>query len=142
MDRDKIEKMVSWLIMFSPDKGVYKAHPNIDEMHEFIIAELTKLLDGYYIPKEEILDYRGIIKICNRVTEKSRTWSFFDIAKALVGKVAKPKKGIEWKDVERVARVIINKEYIPAVCEDSGQAEWSIGEATKLAKAIIKELED
>jgi len=40
------------------------------------------------------------------------------------------------KTVEQVTRIIINKEMMPAVCEDSGQAEWSTGEAQKLAEAI------
>jgi len=38
--------------------------------------------------------------------------------------------------VEKLVRIIIDKELTPTVCEDSGQVEWSIGEATKLATAL------
>ena len=41
-------------------------------------------------------------------------------------------------DKESVKRIIIDKEYIPTVYEDSGQAEWSNGEAEKLAKALAQ----
>ena len=47
--------------------------------------------------------------------------------------------------VEAVKRTIVDKELTPTVCEDSGQAEWTDGEAQKLAEAIVKaicELED
>jgi len=47
--------------------------------------------------------------------------------------------------IDAVKRTIIDKELIPSVCTDSEQAEWSEGEAKKLAEAIVKtlaELED
>ena len=31
----------------------------------------------------------------------------------------------------------IISEHQPSVCEDSGEAEWSVGEARQLAKALI-----
>ena len=37
---------------------------------------------------------------------------------------------------EGVRQVIIKKELMPRVCKDSGQAEWTVGESRKLAKAI------
>ena len=37
-----------------------------------------------------------------------------------------------------IERVIIDKELVPEVCEDSGQCEWSVGEARKLATAIVE----
>ena len=38
--------------------------------------------------------------------------------------------------VEGIRRIIIDKELMPAVCEDSGQAEWTVGESEHLATAI------
>ena len=38
--------------------------------------------------------------------------------------------------VEDIRRIIIDKELVPKVCEDSGQAEWTVGESKKLAEAI------
>jgi len=38
--------------------------------------------------------------------------------------------------VEDIRRIIIDKELVPRVCEDSGQAEWTVGESKKLAEAI------
>ena len=40
-------------------------------------------------------------------------------------------------DKERIRRIIIDKELVPTVCEDSGQAEWTVGESNKLAQAIV-----
>ena len=38
--------------------------------------------------------------------------------------------------VEDIRRIIIDEELMPRVCEDSGQAEWTVGESKKLAEAI------
>jgi len=38
--------------------------------------------------------------------------------------------------VEDIRRIIIDEELMPAVCEDSGQAEWTVEESKKLAIAI------
>ncbi len=38
--------------------------------------------------------------------------------------------------IEEIRLIIVNKELTPTVCEDSGQAEWTVGESLKLAKAI------
>lgn len=38
--------------------------------------------------------------------------------------------------VAEIERIIITKELMPRVCMDSGQAEWTVGEARKLAEAI------
>ena len=40
-------------------------------------------------------------------------------------------------DVEKIRKIIIDKELMPKVCEDSGQAEWTVGESQKLAEAIV-----
>ncbi len=45
-------------------------------------------------------------------------------------------------DVEKVRRIIINKELVPTVCEDSRQAEWTVGESRKLAQAICNEAKE
>ena len=42
----------------------------------------------------------------------------------------------EMVSVEDIAKIIIQKEYTPSVMEDSGQVEWSLFEARKLAQAI------
>ena len=46
------------------------------------------------------------------------------------------KKLVVPMSVESIKRIVIDKELMPSVCEDSGQAEWSDGESEKLAKAI------
>lgn len=40
--------------------------------------------------------------------------------------------------VEKLIRHIIDKEMIPSVCHDSGQAEWTTGEAKKLAEVLAQ----
>jgi len=43
----------------------------------------------------------------------------------------------QWEiGIEDIRRVIIDKELMPAVCEDSEQAEWTVGESRALATAI------
>ena len=49
---------------------------------------------------------------------------------------------LEKIDEEGIRGVIEQKELIPVVCEDSGQAEWSRGEALKLAKSIKQYISD
>lgn len=44
--------------------------------------------------------------------------------------------------VEEIKGVIVQKELIPRVCKDSGQAEWSEGEARKLATAVQELIEN
>lgn len=43
--------------------------------------------------------------------------------------------------IKNVSDIIQDKEFIPRTCEDSGLAEWTVGEADKLAKAIVEALE-
>lgn len=43
-------------------------------------------------------------------------------------------------DKDWLVELIIDKELTPSVCEDSGQAEWCLGEAQKLASAIRAEI--
>jgi len=42
---------------------------------------------------------------------------------------------------EKFIRVIVDKELMPTVAYDSGQAEWTVGEAKKLAQALVREAE-
>ena len=44
--------------------------------------------------------------------------------------------------VEEIRRIIIEKELQPAVCLDSGEAEWTVGESKKLATAIHNRLKE
>ena len=56
-----------------------------------------------------------------------------------ISELNKELQGIrERADVEKVRRIIIDKELIPRVMEDSGQAEWTVGESRKLAHSICK----
>ena len=41
----------------------------------------------------------------------------------------------------RIARVILREELIPARCLDSGEAAWNVGEVERLAHAIASELD-
>ena len=38
--------------------------------------------------------------------------------------------------IDAIRSVIIDKELMPTVCEDSLQAEWTVGESRNLAEAI------
>jgi len=42
----------------------------------------------------------------------------------------------ELPTVEEIRQIIMDKELMPAICEDSGQAEWTVGESRKLAQAL------
>lgn len=41
---------------------------------------------------------------------------------------------------DQITEIILIKELMPTVCEDSGQPEWSVGEARELATEINKRM--
>lgn len=53
------------------------------------------------------------------------------------GEIANPlEKQSEVPTVGEIAEIIHREELMPYPCEDSGQCEWTVGEAETLAKAI------
>jgi hypothetical protein len=117
-----------------PEK-VETGYPPADKLVNDTIDECT----AYY---ESI-----ILKNSRTISEMNKTIAHLDDTNEILidifeNKLNKKDEEIERLkkafNVENIRRIILDKELMPEPMEDSGNCEWSIGEATKLAEAIVK----
>lgn len=127
-----------------------------DDITDFVIQELTKIKSGEYVSRGELLYPYEITQIVSKIMEEEGYQPELVKTAPLIMKITEVLSGRLYKgeicekcsskiarpviDRGKIVRIILNREYVPTVCEDSGQVEWSMGEVNKLADAILEEL--
>jgi hypothetical protein len=119
--------------------AIDKINEIIDHMEQGKVSFGNSVIDYGDKPSQEVPEIRAILnRLVRRGMSVSDQKGFkehidkdVDLALQQISRLTKPSVS-----VEDIRQVIVQREYVPDACVDSGQVEWSVGESRKLAQAI------